>query len=889
VSKPIINKISLRGNYINYRLIKYAIDTKLNGKQIEELDGYVPPILEFEFEKSTVPIILSLEFEDIHYITQTNQKDVHKYIYLLNDANNGNKNAEEQLLDKRISYLREKEEYFKKNGFTENEFVVPSCTSKHYDLQDISHKGESLLELSQKGYPVPDFSILTAKAFLLSNSEMRKYVKENIHNLEKLTNEKLGSDKTPLVFAMRCAMSKYIPGLMPTYLNVGVTQNTFIALKDLYGYHVASKIYLNNLQNIYQLLYPDTPEPKFVEKLSRYSFRDVYSLIQFYYDEILKKDEQLLLDPYYQVFFFINEVHKFYSNNKQLLHSLFVKDKSYPSLILQKMVWTIRDNESYPGVLYSRHSRTGLGHQIESFPAIFGEDIMTGDIDTIDTEFFSPEEIKDTFPAIYHFYPKLSNLEKILEGAATIEFAAESFGGNHFFALLQLNNSEMTGRATLLSAIDMYEKKCITRQRVLNLVHPYHLRQIFSDSINDESFGRLKYFSSGMSVLPRLAVSCKIYFSADKAIEANKRGESVCLCKKQFVPADTIVMGEVNAIISLNPAAIHVVTACLSYGVPAFLNLEDYNVDIKGDSIVNEQGLVINEGEWITISSKNKKIYFGKADFIPARFKRFLNGDNLKLNEKEEKVFLNMKKAYAVYSQITDGLNIEDISDLEDLMKIIQTDLKNEPAKASMFMNSWFDLHKNYYSEQVLKSGLGVHKNHHNLFNMLSTERRIAFFSKSISICFEKGYSGYSAGSFMLGRFLSLQQTCHFWKSFSNNEIAFMLNEVVLFEKYIYILNEVGERRLNKAKELILDRGLSKIILNLNNAKELVTLKLNRPAWHRISEIIEEKYDNQTLLLCNILTKPYSTFYDYDKPWSINKLKQLCVDEGIGLPNADEA
>ncbi len=881
-----IESYNLRGNYSNYRIIRNTIDRKLHNKSADNINGYVPPVLEIKLSGNE-KITLDIELEDIHFITQANQSLAKDYIRLIYMANNGNSSAKAEIENKRRAYLQQKEEYYSKCRFITNDYVVPSCTDKQYSIAEISHKGASLLSLSQEAYPVPDFSILTSSAFPLNKEERQKYVKQNINNLEDLVGEKLGSDEVPLVFAMRCAMSKYIPGLMPTYLNVGVTQRTFLALRNLYGYHAASKIYLNNLQNIYQILFPDKVQPIFVDNLSRHSFRDMYSLIQYYYEEIQGKDEKLLIDPYYQVLFFVDEVYKFYEKNRELLNSLFIKDKSYPSLILQKMVWTIRDKESYPGVLYSRHSRTGLGNQIESFPEIFGEDIMTGVVDTIDTEFFNPEEIKEDFPAIYHFYPKLENLEKKLEGPATIEFAAESFGGNHFFALLQLNNSEMTGRATLLSAIDMYQKKFIRRQRVLDLIHPYHLRQIFSDSIDKESFEKLKFFCSGISVLPRLAVSCKIYFTAEKAIEAGKRGESVCLCKEQFVPADTIIMGELDAIISLNPAAIHVVTACLSYGVPAFLNLENFHVKIRGNSLVNAKGIVINEGDWITISSKNKKIFLGKADFMPARFQRYLDGQTLELNEKERNVFVNLKKAFEVYNKITDGLNFEDISDLNDLMKIIQTVLKDEPVKASKFMNSWFDLHKNYYCEQVLKSTLGMHKNQHDLYKLLSDERRIYFFKTAISICIEKKHAGYTAGAFMLGRFLSLQHSCHFWKSFSANEIAFMLNEIVLFEKYIDVLNEVGERKVNKAVDYILDKGLEGIELRFNDVKELITLKLIHPDWEHLLLLVEGRYDKQSLKLAKILTEPYSFFFDYSKPWSINKLKQICESENIPLPDQD--
>ncbi len=889
MSSTHISSYSLLGNYPNFRIYKHFIDKNLNKKKdLPDLPGFVAPVIEYFQTNSESSIRLEVSLEDIDYLSTENQDQARLYIQDLRLANAGNQTSKDKIEKKRKHFLQSKKKYFDRNHFIENEFVVPSSTSTNYNIHDISHKGASLLELSQEGYPVPDFCILTSAAFPITKSERKKHVEDAISNLEKLTGEKLGSDETPLVFAMRCAMSKYVPGLMPTYLNVGVTQDTFIALKNQYGYHVASKIYLNNLQNIYYLLFPSMEPPRFTDKVSRYSFKDVYKRIQFYYDEIYSTNSKLLTDPYYQIFFFIDEVHKFYDRNRDLLQSLFVSDKSYPSLILQKMVWTVRDKNSYPGVLYSRHSRTGLGYQIESFPEIFGEDIMTGAIEAEDHEFFNADDIRDSFPAVYHFIPKLPNLEKKLESPATIEFAAESFRNTHFFALLQLNHSEMTGRATLLSAIDMYEKSLIKKERVLNLLHPYHLKQIFSESIDDNSFRNMNLFCQGVSVLPRLAVSCKLYFSAEDAIQAKKRGESVCLCKEQFVPADTLVMSEVDAIVSLNPAAIHVVTACLSYGVPAFLNLEDYHVKMEGNSLININKQIIQEGDWITISSKNKKIFLGKAQFIPARFRRYLDGEKLTLLQKEEKVFLNMAKAYKTYCGILEKLQIDEIKNLTDLIKIIRTDLKNEPFKAAKFMNSWFDANRDYYIDQVLKSTLGTHRDQNELFGFLSTDRKTEFMKKSVTKCINEEISGYAAGSFMLGRFVSNMQAVIFWESMLPHEIAFLLNEHIIFEKYLFVLHEVGERNLNKAKNVILQKGLSNIEIDLLNYKLFITLKLARPDWKQVHKNIQSFSDNLLPALITKLQQPYSLIFDYAKPWSFNKLKKICEQENVCIPGDAE-
>ena len=126
----------------------------------------------------------------------------------------------------------------------------------------------------------------------------------------------------------------------------------------------------------------------------------------------------------------------------------------------------------------------------------------------------------------------------------------------------------------------MHKSGTISRRRVAELIRPYHIKQLTSDTIDQEVFDKLDPFCCGVSVLPRSAVSARVYFTGEAALKAKSMGEKVCLCKTTFVPTDTVVMREMDAIISLTSAAIHVVTICHSLGIPALLSLEKNGVDV---------------------------------------------------------------------------------------------------------------------------------------------------------------------------------------------------------------------------------------------------------------------------------------------------------------------
>jgi len=875
-----VKEFSFRGNYPNFNIISCLVEYNDCDMCIDQ-PGFLPVEVKYECKDETRGMLKLSLLESIYFCKNNKVKNL-KLLELLLAGKNGDEVKQKQAIEIVKIYITNIKKYLSKLSFYENEYVVPSISKKVYTEELISHKGTMLLKLIQTGYPVPDFCILSSKSDLLSSDKRKKYVIETIRNLEQMTKQQLDSEEDPLIFAIRSAMPSYIPGVMPTFLNAGVTRRSYTALCKIYGKTAANKIYLNNLQTIdYHL------SSKFSDPISQED-TDAAVQIEILYDRIAARDKRLLTDALYQVLFFVKRANDYYEQNQDLLLTFFRDVKRYPSLIFQKMVWTIRNEQSYPGVLYSRHSRTGLGIQIESVPNIFGEEIMTGLVKAEDNEFFDRDSLKSEFPAIYHFEPLFTQLEATQQSPVTIEFAAESDGISNLFAILQLNNSELTGRAILLSAVDLFQQKIISSKRLIELIRPYHLNQIFSERIERASLETLKFFGKGISVLPRTAVSAKAYFSAATALEAKKLGEKVCFCKESFVPTDTIVMGEMDAIVSLTPAAIHVVTACRGYGVPAFLDLEKFGIQFENSKLVNEEGVSINEGDWVTLSSKKQSIYLGKATFTPARFQKYLEGEKLKMKPKEENVFINMSKAFKVYDKVVENLELDQISELDDLIKLIRNDLQKRPEKAQKIVNTWFDSNIDYYVDKILVSELGSHQDQNKIYGLLTTDRKVEFFKRALKSCLAKNLKGFNAGSFMLGRFICIEHPIEFWNAFQDHEIGFMLNEYILFEKYLNVLYEVGEREVNRARKKILNDGLGNIMVKLGNAMVFMPLKLSEQDLKSVKSVVILKYDKETLALIELLQQPFGYFFNYNAAWSFNRLEELCVREGIPIPEKHE-
>ncbi len=877
-----IKNFKIRASYPNFFMLNlYMKQNRFIFEKENEREGNKPGTVIYQLENDENLYEIAPKWYDIYYLlTKNNDEEIKHFISLLIEERDNDNSHEEELESLRNTLYEDCVKYVKENCLYEDERIVTTVTPYNFSEVVISNKGKMLMELTKQCYAVPDFCIISSNAFQDEDQEI--LLRKAIHNLEVMTKSKFGSEEEPLVFALRSAMPQYIPGLMPTLLNIGINRKAYRGLSRKYGESMGNRIYLNTLSNIITMLeidYDYTDENNLTTEEQLCKIKMMENLV------INKEgNDKLLEDSFYQAFRFLTYVRNFYIKNQDLVLTFMRGKKAYPSMILHKMVWTIGNENSYPGVLYSRHSRTGVGRQIESYPDIFGEEIMTGNISSEDFEYFDRAEIKDLFPAVYHFDPLLINLEKRFQSPVTIEFAVETHSKENIsnksslFAVLQLNKSELTGRAAMLSAIDLYDKGFIDKEIIIDLVRPYHLRQIFSDTIDKESFSQLKFFCNGVNVLPRTAVSARLCFSVASANKMKSQGYNVCLCRERFTPEDTIVLNEVDSILSMTPAAIHVVTACRGYGIPAFLNLSDYGVKIIDNKLVNKDGMEICEHDWITVSSKKHCVYSGKANFTPARFRKYLDDDNFTFTDaKEEKVFTRLRPAYEKYQQIINSTKVNYINDINSLARIISYDLNQDPEKAKVIVNTWYNLNSNLYQNQVLESKMGSHNEQSRVFNLLDIDKKIDFFKNIIVKCENERLSGLEAGSFMLGRFLAKPLPKVFWEAFLPNEIAFMLNEYVLYEKYLTVLQEVGETKLTRTSSKIISEGLHALKVNNFDYYTFIPLMNVNINWNEVKRhvnLLNTKQD-LTLIFIDTISKPISDIFNLDQFWVRSKIEKL--------------
>lgn len=887
MNRDVTEITQVRAEYTSARLILENLEHRLSKQKMVRPEGYNSAEVDYTTRQGKRFTVKVRDY-DIRYLDRVSNLDKQNHINLIHHARQGDRNAQRKLTEiKQDLYSKMRSRFLKNRDLVENKHVVPYTVTKDYSPFQIGDKGACLLNLSRKGFNTPDFNVLSSSAYTLGGDERKEHLIECIKNLEKLSGRKIGDSQDPLLIAMRSTMPVYLPGFMPTYLNVGLTSSMLDGLPGRYGKQATVRIRLNNRKTILERLAPNAYrhyENIIKPYLSPEKSLEIAIQIE---DEIRKINPELLNDPYAQIAFFLSSIYEYYDKHKDTLQNFMGKETCFPSIIFQRMVCSVIDEHSFAGLLYSRHPRKGDGAQLQFARMIYGEELMTGRLNPEIKHFKDPAEIKDFFPAVYHFWKRLNQLEGIFKSPVMVEFTAV----HGTFTILQVNMAELSGVGMLVAVIDMYQSGQITAKRVRELIKPYHIRQIESDAIDPHSLQTLKSFCKGFSVLPRSAISGRVYFSQEKAKTALKKGDNVILVQDRFVPTDVVCMQSVQGIASLTPAAIHIITCAQNMGIPSLLNLENDGVifDQQKGCLRNRLGHLIQEGEWVTLSSRQKTLYRGKAMFAPARLLRFMAGKPVDLKSDEVEKFNKLSTYYNKYRSIIEQLDASQFFTLQDLGRfILYGKLRKNREKAEQFVNQCYQTNRDQMVDGLLMVTLGSHQVNVTAFQCLTLNHQIDIMKAFIDVCQRKGISGYNAGSFITGSLLRELQPVAFWESFTPKEIAFLISEWVLFQKYLAVLDRVGERKLNRARDQILSNGLDDLILHEGLLTDFITLKLSRVGLAEVKKAVSSPCDFQTADIIEILRKPYSAFFDFSAPWSLNRLSEICKREHLPLPKPDD-
>jgi pyruvate,orthophosphate dikinase len=520
-------------------------------------------------------------------------------------------------------------------------------------------KGANLAEMTRIGLPVPPGFTITTEVCTYFYAHKKTYpsvlqaqMEAGVANMEKIMGTKFGSTTgMPLLVAVRSGARDSMPGMMDTILNLGLNDQAVVALEKATSnprfawdcYRRFIQMYGDVVMGV-QKREGEDHDP-FEHTIHTFKHEKYHGDIE---DSKLTAEDQAELvkrfkalvkartgkafpnDPWDQLRGAAGAVFGSWMNDRACVYrrKYNIPTEWGTAVNVQAMVFGNTGEDSGSGVAFTRNPANGTNEFYGEFLInAQGEDVVAG--------VRTPEPVSKLKAQMPKSYAELMAVRKTLEShfkdVQDIEFTVQS--GKLF--MLQTRNGKRTAAAGLKFAADMVKEKLIDWETAIMRNPADQLEQLLAPIFDLSEVKKAKVIATGLPAGPGAATG-KIYFNAERAVEAEKKGEKVLLVRVETSPEDLRGMiaaegiltarGGVSSHAALVARQMGKVCVCGAAGV-----VIDY--DKKTTTI---DGHTFGEGDFLSIDGTSGLVYAGQIKTAPSEIiTGLLNND--KVAQKTEK------------------------------------------------------------------------------------------------------------------------------------------------------------------------------------------------------------------------------------------------------------
>ena len=512
-------------------------------------------------------------------------------------------------------------------------------------------KGANLAEMTRIGLPVPPGFTITTEVCTYYYANKRSYPTElqtqmeaGVANMEKIMGTKFGAiDGMPLLVAVRSGARDSMPGMMDTILNLGLNDQSVLALVKATGnerfawdcYRRFIQMYGDVVLGVqkrenedhepFETVIHNFKHERYHEDLedSKLTAQDQQELVLRFKALVKERTGKVFPNsPWDQLRGAAGAVFGSWMNDRAIVYrrKYNIPTEWGTAVNVQAMVFGNTGDTSGSGVAFTRNPANGTDEFYGEFLInAQGEDVVAG--------VRTPEPVinlKKEMPKSYAELLKVrATLEKHFKDVQDIEFTIQE--GKLF--MLQTRNGKRTAAAALKFSIDMVKEKLIDWQTAIMRNPADQLEQLLAPIFDLAEVKKATVIATGLPAGPGAATG-KIYFNADRAVQAADKGEKVLLVRVETSPEDLRGMiaaegiltarGGVSSHAALVARQMGKVCVCGAAGVQI-----DY--DKKTATIA---GQTFGEGDFLSIDGTSGTVYAGQIKTAPSEIVAgLLNGD----------------------------------------------------------------------------------------------------------------------------------------------------------------------------------------------------------------------------------------------------------------------
>jgi pyruvate,orthophosphate dikinase len=502
--------------------------------------------------------------------------------------------------------------------------------------QLLGGKGANLCEMTQIGLNVPPgFVISTAACLEYLNSPERalpanlmQEVEEHIRTVEKKTGKGFGDPENPLLVSVRSGSAMSMPGMMDTILNLGLNTETLRGEIQQtgdarFGYdayrrfiQLFGKVALGVPDEMFDAQFEAVKQKAHVSEDVGLSADDLKEISE----RFLKVVEEhtgkpFPEDPLAQLEIAVKAVFNSWMGKRAIDYRRefkITKDMANGTAVnVCTMVFGNRGNDSATGVAFTRNPGNGENK-------LFGEYLVNAQGEDVVAGIRTPKpiaQLADEMPEMATQLEELRNkLENHYREIQDFEFTIER--GQLY--CLQTRNGKMNASAMVRTSVEMEAEGLISREDALLRIDPAYLEQMLYPRLDPSV--RMQSLAQGLPASPG-AASGQAVFDADRAeIIGKDQGLKVILVREETKPEDIHGFFASQGILtSRGGKTSHAAVVARGMGKPCVAGAEGIRVDVmRREAYVG--GVVIREGDTITLDGSTGNVYLGEAAMVEPEF-----------------------------------------------------------------------------------------------------------------------------------------------------------------------------------------------------------------------------------------------------------------------------
>ncbi len=512
-------------------------------------------------------------------------------------------------------------------------------------------KGANLSQMGRMGLPVPPGFTISTKVCDLFYKNKKKLnpkilndIRKELKQLEKESGKKFGDLKNPLLVSVRSGARVSMPGMMDTILNLGLNDNTVLALANKTSNMRFAKDSYRRFIQMYSSVVMGVDNYNFEELIENYKLskevlldteldeNDWDALIQDFKNVVrtkTKKDfPQNVFDQLYGA---ISAVFLSWESHRA---KVYRKLNQIPAdwgtaVNVQSMVFGNMGNDSATGVVFTRNPSDGKRE-------IYGEYLINAQGEDVVAGIRTPQNIskkarlnsgvkglslEESMPEVFKELKKiLQTLESYYKDMQDAEFTVEK----KKLWMLQTRSGKRTSKSAVKIAADMVKEKLISKKEAILKIDPNSLDTLLHPTLDEES--NIKVIAKGLPASPG-AVSGKVVFSSNEAERLNGMMQNTILVRIETSPEDIHGMHAARGILtSRGGMTSHAAVVARGMGRPCVSGSSEIEINYE-KKIFKTSKVEVKEGDIITIDGSTGRIILGEVPTV----KPEISGDFSKL------------------------------------------------------------------------------------------------------------------------------------------------------------------------------------------------------------------------------------------------------------------